>query len=87
MFFCPKFPVSVLDYFVKYQNDKYIICNRVAYMGYRELKSTAVAINNSNLKGTSSIKTQSSFWENSTCLLDDYDGSHQCLKSIGIEEI
>ena len=36
---------SPLDYFVKYQNDKYMICNRVADMGYKELKNAALAIN------------------------------------------
>jgi hypothetical protein len=42
---------SPLYYFVKYQNDKYIICNRVADMGYRELKNAAVAINNTFFEG------------------------------------
>ena len=34
------------DFFVKYQNDKYVICNRVADMGYQELKNAAIAIKN-----------------------------------------
>ena len=37
---------SPADFFVKYQNDKYVICNRVADMGYQELKNAAIAINN-----------------------------------------
>lgn len=37
---------SPLDFFVKYQNDKYIICNRVSDISYEELRKTAVAINN-----------------------------------------
>jgi len=36
-----------LDYFVKYQSDKYTLCNRIVDMGYRELKNTAKAIHNS----------------------------------------
>lgn len=35
---------SPLDYFVKYQNDKYTMCSRVTDMGYGELKNTANAI-------------------------------------------
>ena len=37
---------SPADFFVKYQNDRYVICNRVADMGYQELKNAAIAINN-----------------------------------------
>lgn len=37
---------SPLNFFVKYQHDKYVICKRVADMGYEELKKTAIAINN-----------------------------------------
>ena len=37
---------SPADFFVKYQNDKYVICNRVADMVYQELKDAAIAINN-----------------------------------------
>ena len=36
---------SPIDFFVKYQNDKYVICSRVADMGYQELKKAAIAIN------------------------------------------
>ena len=36
-----------LDFFVKNQNGKFSICNRVADMNYKELKNTARAINNS----------------------------------------
>lgn len=36
---------SPLDYFVKYQKDKYVTCTKVSDIGFRELKNSALAIN------------------------------------------
>lgn len=36
---------SPLDYFVKYQKDKYVTCAHISDIGFRELKSSALAIN------------------------------------------
>jgi len=33
------------DYFVKYQNDKYVLCSKVSDIGYSDLKKIAIALN------------------------------------------